>query len=68
MTLSELLLGLGEMPSYKDELWWCNSHNRKATYVDEIGQHRCDPKLGGRMIPCMVVNLTGIADIVDDGK
>ncbi len=48
------------------ELWWCNSHGRKATHVDEDGRHRCDPKLGGIMLPCMAVNLTGIAEIVDD--
>lgn len=49
-----------------DELWWCNSHQRRATYIDELGWHHCDPKLPGIMIPCQCVNLTGIAEIEDD--
>lgn len=51
-------------------LWWCNTHRREATHIHrktygdtvEI-RHCCDPKLGGIMIPCLCVDLTGIAEI-----
>lgn len=60
------------------ELWWCNSHQRRATYVlikkydyqiwlpdgpRETIDHCCDPKLGGILLPCSCVNLTGIVEI-----
>lgn len=60
-----------EMPVYDTsrdrELWWCNAHQRQATFFDgSSASLRCDPKLGGIMIPCDCVDLTGIAEIVDE--
>lgn len=51
-------------------LFWCNTHRRQATHIHrktygrtvEI-RHVCDPRLGGIMIPCQCVDLTGIAEI-----
>ncbi len=48
------------------ELYWCNSHEREATARDKDGKPRCDPSLGGILLPCFVVDLTGIAEIVED--
>lgn len=49
------------MPTEDKPFWWCNTHQRPATHFKD-GAWRCDPKLGGKMIPCIdVVNLTGIA-------
>lgn len=52
-------------PDESGELWWCNSHARRATflttrYVDSPNNwmHVCDPKLGGILLPCQTVNLT----------
>ena len=51
------------------ELWWCNSHQRRAEYIqikingDELRTPCCDPKLGGIMIPCRCVELTGEVEI-----
>lgn len=45
------------------ELWWCNSHQREADF-EYLGRRMCNPRLGGIMIPCRVVNLTGDAVIV----
>lgn len=60
-------------PGDPSELWWCNSHHRRAEYVrrrswsDKPGvvdtSRTCHPKLGGIMIPCRCVDLTGIAEI-----
>lgn len=54
----------------RKEIWWCNTHQRKADSIYERGvfkgEHRCSPKLGGIMIPCECVELTGIAEIVDE--
>jgi hypothetical protein len=59
---------------YKDasgELWWCNSHRRRATHLllrdgfDLSESHCCDPNLGGILLPCMCVNLTRIAELVE---
>lgn len=37
-------------------LWWCDSHNRRATFVlrreGESPEAHCDPKLGGILLPC----------------
>lgn len=49
-----------------DELWWCNSHQRQAEYIRSNRQSKtrcCDPKLGGILLPCNAVNLTGIVEI-----
>jgi len=50
------------------ELWWCNSHQRQATHIQYHKGYRtllhcCDPKLGGIMLPCDAVNLTGEAQL-----
>lgn len=53
------------------EVWWCNAHQRPATHIGRKPgfaidrKHHCDPQLGGIMIPCDCVNLTGIAEIVE---
>lgn len=51
------------------ETWWCNIHERVASHVmfrsgDEKPTHHCDPKLGGVMMPCVCVNLTGLVGLV----
>lgn len=74
MTLSDMLLGLGDVPPEK-QFWWCNVHQRQATHFEyfnddggRVASFRvtCDPKFGGIMIPCQCVNLTGIAEITED--
>lgn len=35
-------------------IWWCNTHKREATHIDKNGNHRCDPNLGGILMPCNV--------------
>lgn len=55
----------GDQPYQRDtsgELWWCNSHQRKAEWLFK-GQHRCDPSLGGITLPCSCVNLTNEAEV-----
>jgi hypothetical protein len=37
-----------------DGIWWCNSHQREATWIGPRGRE-CDPKLGGIMLPCRVI-------------
>ncbi len=49
----------------EEELWWCNHHRRRATHIGPHGNHCCDPKLGSIMIPCNTVELTGIAEIIE---
>ena len=44
---------------------WCNAHQREATATAPDGRPRCDPSLGGLACPCDVVDLEGIAEIVD---
>lgn len=46
---------LFEIPPF----WWCNSHQRPA-----LLKTRCDPKLGGILLPCFTVNLTGFVEYV----
>ena len=46
-----------------NELWWCNVHNRIATYMLRNTRHCCDPSLSGIMIPCNCVELTNILEI-----
>jgi hypothetical protein len=45
-----------------NETWYCNTHQRRATYLFH-GKHVCDPSLGGILMPCSCVNLTEIAEI-----
>lgn len=41
--------------------WWCRSHNREATYIDkDTLQRRCDPELGGILLPCSVFQKGGV--------
>lgn len=37
------------------QMFWCNSHKREAAHVDGNGNRRCDPSLGGILLPCVVV-------------
>ncbi len=54
-------------------LFWCNTHRRKATHIHRKTQrdgrvfeeHVCDPRLGGIMLSCRCVDLTGIAEITE---
>lgn len=56
--------------------WWCNTHQRRATHykilerlgriIDVSETPQCDPRLGGIMISCRSVNLTGICDIKEE--
>ena len=51
-----------------ERLFWCNSHQRKATHVDTHGKPECNPELGGIMIPCRVVDLTDKVEIHEDDQ
>ena len=54
------------MEDKSGELWWCNSHERRATHILKRGgsvEHHCDPKLDGILLPCFAVNLTDKAEI-----
>lgn len=47
-------------------LFWCNVHQRRAThklYGDGWELVVCDPKLGGIMVQCRCVDLTGKVQI-----
>lgn len=49
-----------------NEIWWCNSHGRRATAIDENGQHVCGPEYkGGIMLPCNAVELTGLVELYE---
>lgn len=55
------------------ELWWCNTHQRKAIFVSFTNrrlslyiEHCCNPQLGGITMPCSCVNLTGICEITEE--
>lgn len=52
-------------PDTSGELWWCNSHQRRATHLWR-GERHCDPNLGGILLPCRAVNLTGWVEFDDD--
>lgn len=49
-------------------LLWCNTHQRRATAYErhgkDLGRPCCDPKIGGVMMPCVTVDLTGLVEIV----
>lgn len=51
------------------ELWWCNVHQRRATFLfTPLGgtkqvKHVCAPHLGGITMPCRCVNLTGQVEL-----
>jgi hypothetical protein len=48
----------------QDELWWCKSHNRRATSIHvRLGgcqHHCCAPGLGGILLPCDCIRLDEI--------
>ena len=47
------------LPESDDKtIWWCNSHNRIATHLDDKSRHCCNPNLGGILIPCRCVELS----------
>jgi hypothetical protein len=49
-----------------ERLYWCNSHQRRALpEPDEQGRRWCDPRLGGILLPCQVVDLTDEVEIDD---
>jgi hypothetical protein len=53
----------------ENELWWCNAHQRRAIFRREYHAQTlivCDPRLGGIMLPCMAVNLTGMVELMED--
>lgn len=54
--------------SVKKRTFWCNSHQREATgHVENgyrTGEPCCDRKLSGILLPCSVVELTDIAEVV----
>lgn len=55
---------LSEALRTSKRVFWCNVHQREARAIRvNTGEVRCDPKLSGIMIPCAVVELTGIAEI-----
>lgn len=41
--------------------FWCNTHQRAA-----LNEHGCAPGLAGILLPCSVVELTGIATISEN--
>jgi hypothetical protein len=49
-------------------LFWCNAHGRRADHVNARGLPCCDPSLGGILLPCEVVDLTGEVEVVEDGE
>lgn len=54
-----------------DNIWWCNTHRRRATATDQYGRYCCDPRLDGILLPCSaggVVNLTGMVEIVEEAN
>ena len=61
------------MASYEQDqsgrLWWCNSHQRKATHIltydDGRKAHHCDPSVGGILRPCFCVDLTDQIELVN---
>jgi len=42
------------------KLWWCTTHKRQCTHVNDYGEPRCNPNLGGitmRCFPKQIVKL-----------
>jgi hypothetical protein len=55
------------------ELWWCNTHKRRATHIcvrhtakGEFIDRKHECTGGGIMLPCQCVNLTGLVEFKDD--
>jgi hypothetical protein len=59
-------------PYEGDKLLWCNTHQRKADHIftNRNGEESycCSPHKGGIMLPCSVVDLTGIAELVTENR
>ena len=53
----------GEMSS-NNKLYWCNTHERKAT-ASRDGKPCCDRNLAGITMPCRVVDLTGLVEVIE---
>jgi len=51
--------------SRANQLWWCNSHQRKANYK-QGSKFICDPGFGGITLPCFPVDLTGQVELVEE--
>lgn len=47
-------------------VFWCNAHERVANDFDSRDQPACDSRLGGILLPCRCVELTGIAELFED--
>lgn len=56
-------------PRLDETIMWCNTHQRKATYIVRYKQRasiiesHCDPSLGGIMLPCRCVDITNILEV-----
>ena len=53
----------GRLDGKDARIYWCNAHQRRATGIDTRGKPCCDPKLGGILLPCDVVDLTHEAEV-----
>lgn len=42
-------------PEWQEGVYWCNSHSREATHINERKERCCDPRLGGILLPCRVI-------------
>lgn len=51
---------------FPTSLLWCNTHNRRVYSLGEDACFKAGIYKGGIMIPCQVVELTGICDMVDE--
>ena len=38
-------------------IWWCNTHSRMATHINDIGERCCNPRHGNFTVSCRVVYL-----------
>ena len=51
----------------ESELWWCNSHNRRATHMCHNSWNgsrvHCAPGQSGILLPCFCVELTGEVEL-----
>ena len=51
----------------ENQLWWCNSHNRRATHMCHNSWNgsrvTCPPRSSGIMIPCECVDVTNDLEI-----
>jgi len=52
-------------PIPPDQLWWCNTHRRRADHFFRGRPYCTGP---GIMLPCFCVNLTGIAELEETAE